>query len=74
MKIYKTYFDKKDTPFTLKFQPKRKYHVVWKRLAYGSFLGHKVIRVKLFGLFTIKNNAKSPISELKKIIGECEEC
>ena len=53
MRIYKTYFDKSDTPYTDKFQPKRKYHVVWKRNPYKLFLGHRVIKVKLFGLFDI---------------------
>jgi hypothetical protein len=56
MKIYKTYFDKIDTPYMQEFQPKKKYHVVWKRLAYKEFFEHKVIKIKLFGLFTIYNN------------------
>jgi len=68
MKIYKTYFDKKDTPFSLKFQPKKQYHVVWKRNAYKSFLGHKVIKVKLFGLFTLSKLTGSPTSKLTDII------
>jgi len=55
MKKYKTYFDKKDTPFHKTFQPKRKYHVIWKRYAYADFLGHKTEKVKLFGIFRIKN-------------------
>lgn len=42
MKIYKTYFDK----------------TVWKRLPYAVFLGHKVVKVKLFGLFTVSERRK----------------
>ena len=53
MKKYKTYFSKEDTPYRKDFQPDRKYHVVWKRNAYESFLGHKVVKVKLFGIFNI---------------------
>lgn len=57
MKIYKTYFEKNDTPFRIDFQPNRKYHVVWKRNPYQTFLGHKVFKVKLFGIFKIKGNS-----------------
>lgn len=53
MKIYKTYFDKSDTPYIQEWQKNRKYHVVWKRCAYKSFLGCRVVMVKLFGIFTI---------------------
>ena len=55
MKKFKTYFDKSDTPFNLSYQPKSKYHTVWKRQPYTSFMGHKVIKIKLWGLFTIYN-------------------
>jgi hypothetical protein len=58
MKIYKTYFDKSDTPFIQTFQPRRKYHVCWKRVPYKTFLGHNVVKIKLFGLFTIKKMPK----------------
>ena len=47
------YFDKEDTPYSQELQPKRKYHKVWKRLRYKTFLGHKVIMIKWFGLLTI---------------------
>lgn len=47
------YFDKNDTPYSQEFQPKRKYHKVWKRLKYKTFLGHKVVMVKWFDLITI---------------------
>jgi hypothetical protein len=57
MKIYKTYFSKEDTPFNQLCQPKRKYHTVWKRNPYQTFLGHKVVKVKLFGIFKIKGNS-----------------
>ena len=53
MKIYKTYFDKKDTPYRDDFQRNKKYHVVWKRQPYKTFLRHKVVKIKMFGLFTI---------------------
>ena len=53
MKIYKTYFSKDDTPFRQEFQANKQYHVVWKRRPYKTFLGHKVVKVKLFGLFNI---------------------
>ena len=52
-KIYKTYFDKNDTPFRQDIQVNQKYHTVWFRLAYTSFFGHKTVKIKLFGLFTI---------------------
>lgn len=47
------YFDKTDTPYSQEWQPKRKYHKVWKRLKYKNFLGHKVIKIRWFDLFTI---------------------
>jgi hypothetical protein len=59
-KIYKTYFDKSDTPFRQDFQPNKKYHIVWKRNAYTKFFNHKVIKVKKYGIFTIYE------SEVKK--------
>lgn len=56
MKIYKLYFDKKDTPFIETYQSKAKYHTTWTRLQYKKFLGHEVLKIKLFGLFTIYKN------------------
>ena len=56
MKIYKTYFEKSDSPYCLDFQPRKKYHIVWKRRPYVKFLGHKVLKIKLFGIFTIYEN------------------
>lgn len=53
MKIYKHYFDKSDTPYIQEFQPKQKYHTCYKHFRYSSFLKHKVIKIKLLGLFTI---------------------
>ncbi len=53
MKIYKHYFDKRDTPYQQSFQPKKKQHTVWKRSAYKRFLGHNVQKIKLLGLITI---------------------
>jgi len=53
MKIYKTYFDKKDTPFDKSFQENKEYHSVYKRRPYTIFLNHEVVKIKLFGIFTI---------------------
>ena len=58
MKIYKHYFNKDDTPFVNTYQPKKKYHTVWYRNTYDTFLTHKVVKIKLFGIFTIYNRAK----------------
>lgn len=52
-KIYKTYFDKSDTPFRQDVQSRQKYHSAWFRLRYRSFLSHKTVKIKLFGIFTI---------------------
>ena len=52
-RLYKTYFDKSDTPFRQDFQPTQKYHIVWKRAAYRTFLKHKVVKVKFLGIFTL---------------------
>lgn len=71
MKKYKTYFDKKDTPFRQDFQPNRKYHVVWKRVAYQYFLGHKVVKCKQWGIFPIRfkvREEESPEIGLSKIL------
>ena len=57
VKPYKIYFDKKDTPFKQDFQPNKKYHIVWKRMPYTTFLNHKVIKIKRFGIFTIYEKA-----------------
>jgi len=54
-KRYKTYFDKTDTPYVKTFQSNKKYHIVWKRNAYKTFLNHRVIKIRLFGLITIYN-------------------
>jgi hypothetical protein len=59
LKLYKTYFDKSDTPYVQTFQPNRKYHVVWKRCAYTMFLKHQVVKVKFLGLFTIYNKQEA---------------
>ena len=53
MKIYKIYFRKTDTPLHLDYQPNKKYHTIWTRSAYSTFLKHKVWKIKLFGIFTI---------------------
>ena len=53
IKKYKIYFDKNDTPYRAEWQAKKKYHAVWMRLPYKRLLGHKVVKIKLFGIFTI---------------------
>lgn len=53
MKIYKHYFKKTDTPYIQEFQKRKKYHTVWFRNARKSFIGHKIYKIKLFGIFTI---------------------
>lgn len=53
MKKYKCYFDKNDTPFKQEFQANKKYHSVYFRLPYTRFLQHDIIKIKLFGIFTI---------------------
>lgn len=52
------YFDKTDTPYSQEFQPKSKYHKVWKRLKYKTFFGHKVIKIRWFDLITIYDKGK----------------
>ena len=58
MRIYKTYFAKDDTPYNQWWQKHRKYHVVWKHFAYKAFLGHRVVKIKKYGLFTIYDVTK----------------
>ena len=58
MRIYKHYFDKKDTPYVLEYQPRQKYHTVFKHFRYKKFLGHKVVKIKLLGIFSIYDTSK----------------
>lgn len=58
IKKYKIYFDKNDTPYVSDWQAEKKYHMVWKRLPYKRFLGHRVAKIKLFGIFTIYDRSK----------------
>jgi len=53
IRFYKHYFDRSDTPFIQDFQKGKKYQCVWKLGKYEVFLNHKVVKIKLFGLFTI---------------------
>jgi len=62
-KRYKTYFDKTDTPYDKTFQTNKKYHIVWKRMPYASFFNHKVIKIKLFGIYTIYDITKGKKSK-----------
>ena len=59
MKKYKIYFAKSDTPFRQDFQSKKKFHTVWRRLPYKTFLGHKVVKIKKYGIFTIYKNGRA---------------
>jgi len=59
IKQYKTYFDKKDTPFRQDFQPNKKHHVVWYRMAYDSFLKYKTVKIKWLGIITLKDNKEA---------------
>jgi hypothetical protein len=58
MKIYKHYFNKNDTPYVQDYQPRKKYHTAWKRFKYRAFLGHKVVKIKALGIFTIYDITK----------------
>lgn len=58
MKIYKHYFDKSDTPYVQEYQAKRKYHTDWKHFKYKTFLLHRVVKIKVFGIFTIYDITK----------------
>ena len=58
MKIYKHYFEKTDTPFVQEYQAKKKYHTAWKHLRYVRFMDHKVVKIKMFGIFTIYDITK----------------
>lgn len=58
MRIYKHYFDKNDTPYVQDYQAGKKYHTAWKHLKYRAFLGHKVLKIKVFGIFTIYDVTK----------------
>jgi hypothetical protein len=55
---FKIYFDHGDTPYREECQYKGKYDIEWKRLPYRYFLGHSVVKMKLFGIFTIYDLTK----------------
>lgn len=76
MKVFKHYFDKNDTPFDQRYQANKKYHTAWKHYTYSRFLGHKVVKIKLFGLITIYNRKKSQdeiFEEIKNLVSDPEE-
>ena len=60
---FKIYFDHSDTPYREEGQSKGKYDTEWKHLPYRYFLGHSVIKVKLFGIFTIHDLTKKKYKE-----------
>ncbi len=53
IKPYKCYFDKRDTPFDDKWFKNKNLHFAWLRSSCIKFLGHKVVKIKLLGIFTI---------------------
>ena len=55
---FKIYFDHSDTPYKEECQCKGKYDTEWKYLPYRYFLGHSVVKMKLFGIFTIHDLTK----------------
>lgn len=59
MKKYKVYFSKSDTPFRQDYQEEAMYHTSWFRLPYRKFLGHKSVKIKLFGFITIYDISKN---------------
>ena len=73
MKKYKTYFDKSDTPFKQEMQQKKKYHTVWFRQPYMVFLQHAVVKIKLWGLFTIYSPSEEELAKVKIKIDEMKQ-
>ena len=70
MKLYKHYFDKSDTPYRESFQRTKKYHTVWHRGAYKVFLAHKVVKIKLLGIFTIYELTDENRAKIEAIVRE----
>lgn len=62
---FKIYFDHSDTPYREECQSKGKYDTEWKHLPYGYFLGHSVVKMKLFGIFTVHDRTKKEWMEEK---------
>ena len=73
MKNYKTYFDKNDTPFKPEMQQNKKYHTVWFRQPYTMFLKHEVVKIKLWGLFTIYSPSEEELAKVRQKIQEIKE-
>lgn len=61
---FKIYFDHSDTPYREECQAKGKYDTEWKHLPYRYFLGHSVVKVKLFGIFTVFDETKKKYMEV----------
>ena len=53
MRIFKVYYLRSDTPFKQVYQKGKKYHTEWAYKYYKKCEGHKVYKVKLFGIITI---------------------
>ena len=73
MKKYKTYFYKQDTPYLQEFQFRKKHHIVWNRLPYKTFLNHAVVKIKLWGLFTIYSPSEEELEKVRQKIQEIKE-
>lgn len=64
MRLYKHYFENTDT------QSQKKYCTEWFREKYRIFLRHKVIKIKLLGLFTIYKLTDKNREEVEKKLQE----
>ena len=60
---FKIYFDHNDTPYREECQSKGKYDTEWKHLPYSYFLGHSVVKIKLFGIFTVHDKTRKKYQE-----------
>lgn len=60
---FKIYFDHSDTPYREECQSKGKYDTEWKHLPHSYFLGHRIVKMKLFGIFTIYDRTKAKYIE-----------
>lgn len=67
---FKIYFDHSDTPYREECQSKGKYDTEWKHLPYSSFLGHSVVKMKLFGIITIHDKTKKKWQEWNEMEDE----
>lgn len=64
MRPFLIFFDHRDTPYREECQSKGKYDREWKHFPYTYFLGHSVVKTKLFGIFTIFDKTKKEYQEM----------